>query len=239
MHDPFGIGFDWGGGAGCSSAPDIIVEGLIAWWTFDEGAGQVLTDRAGTNNGTLGADASVAADDPMWTPQGLSFDGGDFVSFPNNIGISGTQPRSLLAVVKPGTGGALGIEWPGTGPNFQRWTLRNSSSPARLRLEVAGAGHSATTLDLTESVWTFVAATQSGADLNTAVLYKDALSEASTAVATIDTQGNLRFGTQNSAAVPMDMALGFVYNRALSAAEIERMRQVIKPIMAGRGIQLP
>ncbi|HMC20901.1 MAG TPA: LamG domain-containing protein, partial [Thermoanaerobaculia bacterium] len=39
--------------------------GLVAYWKFDEGEGQTVTDStAFGNNGTLGADAAVASDDP-------------------------------------------------------------------------------------------------------------------------------------------------------------------------------
>ena len=68
----------------------IVTAGLIAEWRFDNGAGQVLTDYSGNGrHGTLGATSGAAADDPTWTAQGLSFDGGDFVSLPSLPAIYG------------------------------------------------------------------------------------------------------------------------------------------------------
>ncbi|MFC1620993.1 DUF2341 domain-containing protein, partial [Candidatus Omnitrophota bacterium] len=39
---------------------------LLAYWKLDEGTGQTITDSAGSNNGTLGADSGSASDDPVW-----------------------------------------------------------------------------------------------------------------------------------------------------------------------------
>ena len=62
--------------------PAIVQDGLVAEWRFDNGSGQTLTDYKGGRHGTLGATSGAAADDPTWTAQGLSFDGGDFVTLP-------------------------------------------------------------------------------------------------------------------------------------------------------------
>ena len=91
------------------------------------------------HHGRLGATTGADAADPLWTAQGLSFDGGDFVEC-DNAGISGGAARTVLAVVKAGPSGTFGVEWPGAGPLFQRWTLRDKDG--KIRLEVAGAGHS-------------------------------------------------------------------------------------------------
>jgi len=120
--------------------PAIVAGGLSAEWRFDQGVGQVLTDHTGNgHHGRLGATTGADAADPLWTAQGLSFDGGDFVEC-DNAGISGGAARTVLAVVKAGPSGTFGVEWPGAGPLFQRWTLRDKDG--KIRLEVAGAGHS-------------------------------------------------------------------------------------------------
>lgn len=41
--------------------------GLVGYWNFDENAGQIINDSAGSNNGTLGASSAAASDDPAWT----------------------------------------------------------------------------------------------------------------------------------------------------------------------------
>jgi hypothetical protein len=70
---------------------------LISHWKFDEGSGQTTADSVGTNNGTLGLNASVSTDDPTWFGSGkigtnaLNYDGvNDFVEIgsPASLNVS-------------------------------------------------------------------------------------------------------------------------------------------------------
>jgi hypothetical protein len=85
--------------------PAIVQNGLAAEWRFDAGAGQTLTDYQGGHHGTLGATSGVAADDPTWTAQGLSFDGGDYVTLPSLPSIRGIdivfRPASVISSASP------------------------------------------------------------------------------------------------------------------------------------------
>ena len=83
--------------------------GLAARWSFNEGTGQTVADSSGNGlDGTLGADASVASDDPSWATPGApvksavadlagnlldgdgdTFAGGDFTS---TFTITGNAP---------------------------------------------------------------------------------------------------------------------------------------------------
>ena len=55
-----------------------IRDGLVAEYLFDEGRGQILHDYSGHgNHGQLGSTRDVDTNDPLWTPQGLEFDGVD------------------------------------------------------------------------------------------------------------------------------------------------------------------
>ena len=73
-----------------AALPTIVQDGLVAEWRFDEGAGQVLGDHTGNgHHGQLGSTTGADAADPSWTAQGLSFDGGDFVSIPTLPAIYG------------------------------------------------------------------------------------------------------------------------------------------------------
>ncbi|MFZ2969529.1 MAG: LamG domain-containing protein, partial [Minisyncoccia bacterium] len=66
-----------------------MTRGLVGYWNMDEGGGQTAIDSSGnSNNGTLGAAATSASDDPQWTRGapclagascggGLKFDGVD------------------------------------------------------------------------------------------------------------------------------------------------------------------
>ena len=218
--------------------PTVIQDGLVAEWRFDDGAGQVLTDSTGNgHHGRRGSTTGADAADPSWTAQGLSFDGGDFVEH-DAVGISGGAARTVLAVVKPGPSATFGLEWPGAGTNLQRWTLRNLGTPAKIRLEVAGAGHT-TAFDVPAGAWMFVGATQAGSDLNSCIVYLNGSAEAVPVSATLNTQGNFVWGRQNGSPVAMEAAYGLVYNRALSPAEVEQNRQALKAILASRGITLP
>jgi hypothetical protein len=85
------------------------------------------------------------------------------------------------------------------------------------------------------------AVTQSGANINTGVIYLDGGSAAITTSATINTIGN--FSMMSLLGAPYGagcvLAYGLVYNRALSAGEIEQNRQVLAAILTARGIALP
>jgi hypothetical protein len=212
----------------------IVQDGLVAEWRFDEGAGQVLTDHtANGHQGRLGSATGTDAADPTWTAQGLSFDGGDFVEH-DPVGIAGGAARTVLAVVK--TAGTFGLEWPGTGPLFTRWTLRELSG--KVRLEVAGAGHN-TAFAIPPNGWFFVGATQATSNLNSCIVYFNGSAEAIPAAATINTGGNFSWARQVGGTVAMEAAYGLVYDRALSPAEVEQNRQALTAIMASRGITLP
>ena len=251
--------FDAASNESARSAPDsatthqvIVTAGLIAEWRFDQGAGQVVTDASGHGNHLqLGPTAGVDAGEPTWASYGI-----DKVLNQNNnhlransaIGIAGTQARTVIAVAQIDTNftgtntGVSFFAWIGDGTNGRRWTLRNQSSATSLRLEVQGTSQSVA-LNLSDETWHFVAATQSGPNINTAVLYLNGASAAITSSAVINTTGNLVVLGQEAAASGAGrwgkMAYGLVYNRALSPAEVEQNRQALKAILAGRGITLP
>jgi len=243
--------FDAASNESARSAPDsatthqaIVTAGLLAEWRFDEGTGQVLTDSTGNgHHGQLGSTAGADANDPTWTAEGLNFAAGTFVTC-DNAGISGGVARTVCAVIATDDAGSgntrFGIEWVGDGSNFKRWTLRCASSSDDLRLEVQGAGQTASSLNFDAFEWNFIAATQSGSNMNTITLYKDGATPVPlTTSATLDTIGAFQFGTANSVGNAMQAAYGLVYDRALSAAEIEQNRQALASILAARGITLP
>ena len=221
--------------------PSIVQDGLVAEWRFDQGAGQVLDDATGNgHHGRLGSTTGADAADPTWTAQGLSFDGGDLVLC-DNIGISGGAARTVMAVVKasPPPTSRFGFEWGGTSTNGTRWTLHKDTSSGNLELDIRGATFEPALL-VPADTWCFVAATQSGNNLNTVTLYLNGSSAASSTSATIDTSTHAFVWGQDSAILRvMQAAYGLVYNRALSAAEVEQNRQVLKSLLAARGITLP
>jgi hypothetical protein len=78
-----------------------IKDGLVAEYRFDEGRGQVLCDYSGNgNHGTLGSTRDADTNDPLWTPQGLQFDGvDDYVSLGTRVALPGTSGLTVHAVV--------------------------------------------------------------------------------------------------------------------------------------------
>ena len=79
----------------------LVRDGLVAEYRFDEGRGQVLCDYSGNgNHGTLGSTRGADTNDPLWTPQGLQFDGvDDYVSLGTRVALPGTSGLTVHAVV--------------------------------------------------------------------------------------------------------------------------------------------
>ena len=81
--------------AGGGPAP--VLRSIDGLWLFDDGSGQVLTDTSGNgNHGQLGATSGVDATDPTWVTEGLSFDGGDYITIPQDDSLNGAGDRTLL-----------------------------------------------------------------------------------------------------------------------------------------------
>ena len=226
----------------------IVTAGLIAEWRFDEGTGQAVVNQVnpGTFDGQLGSTTGEDSNDPDWITEGLSFvKANNDVLTCGTAGISGGAARSVVAVIAPGDAGSGNTEfalgWIGTGANFRRWTVRCASSTDDMRIEVAGAGFTTTALTFDPDVWAFIAATQSGNNLNTVILYKDG--ETAVPVTTnqvLDTAGNFQFGAGHLAGnAAFKCAYGLVYDRALSAGEIAQNRLALTQALAARGITLP
>lgn len=254
-----------GSGGGLSAfeqaEADIEALGPLAWWKFDDGSGQQVTDYSG--NGfhlQLGSTSGVDLGEPEWQSYGIDkiISGSqNHLRANSDLGISGADPRTVVAVVQidtafSGQTGCTFFTWcpaaPGTG---ERWSLRNESSDPTLRLESGGGGNNSqsfTGLDFADETWSFIAATQSGAATNTAVGYKDGSAVAYTNVGTnINTTGNLGMMCQEVLSAGEfigtsrwgKIAYGLVFDTALSAENIETIRTALITIMADRGITLP
>lgn len=69
---------------------------LAALYLFDDGAGTTLTDTSGNGlNGTLGATTAA----PSWVTEGLSFDGGDYVTLPGGGALDLSGNNATFAIV--------------------------------------------------------------------------------------------------------------------------------------------
>lgn len=156
------------------------------------------------------------------------FDGAsDYISIPD-LGIEGTQARTIMAWTYDNDISAdkviVGLGDSNT--TGQKYSFKlNGGSPSGLRIEVKGAGYNSTTLSRTQNKWHHVAITQSGANLNTGILYLDGSAEAVTLNYTSDTQeiGENVIGAQPiTFSEPMNgnLANVAIWNRALSSDEI-------------------
>lgn len=228
-----------------AALPTVIQDGLVAEWRFDEGAGQQLTDYSGNgHHGTLGLLPISETNEPTWTVRGLSFvgnnDADSRVTCPDDL-ITGGDPRTLCMVVKPGSTNRFGVEFNGdpVGTSFERWAVRSSGTPGFVRLEIQGAGQDSS-LATSANTWAFIAVTQSGANMNTAIAYRDGETFSFTSSGVCATDGAFIMG-QAGAGVEVEMELAYLmlYDRALSAEEIAQNRTALAAIVAGRGITLP
>lgn len=78
-----------------------LVPGASAIYLFNEGGGQVLTDRSGNGyHGTLGSTPGADTNDPAWATEGLTFDGGDYVDLGTTLGGITAAPFSVTVVFK-------------------------------------------------------------------------------------------------------------------------------------------
>jgi chitodextrinase len=252
--------FDAASNESARSAPDsatthqvILTAGLIGEWRFDEGTGQVIVDHSGNGfHATLGSNDTVQGGEPTWASYGVDCvlsQSQNWINTNSNLGLAGGVARTVICVAQINDsltqGGGFG-SWNSAGVAANRWWFTpQTGNPANLQL-IVGSGSAnfvfSSLNPMPFNTWMFLACTQSGANLNTCVGYRDGASQASTQAAAIDAQGNFEMMSRgNSSGVNKwgKIAYQLVYNRALSAAEITQTRQALKDILAGRGITLP
>jgi uncharacterized repeat protein (TIGR01451 family) len=85
----------------------VVAATLAGHWPFDEGVGQTAGDVSGNgNDGTLGATAAVASDDPSWTcvagGNALDFDGSDDEVLLSNVTIGDRAAFTISAWIRMG-----------------------------------------------------------------------------------------------------------------------------------------
>lgn len=82
-------------------APCAVGPGPVAQWDFDEGAGPIVGDAAGSNDGTLMGDTAWTSDTPDGSGGALAFDGnGDHVRVGDHSSLHLTGELTLMAWVK-------------------------------------------------------------------------------------------------------------------------------------------
>jgi len=200
--------------------------GLVGWWRFDEGAGTIAEDSSGYgNDGTIYGATWV---DGKYG-KALSFDGtDDYVDCGNAASLSPTNEETVIMWVKPSAG--YGELYPRliAHDDYVRLYVYIDSATGRLHIHFYTSGGIAgvtSSLSLGIDTWTHVAFLYDGDYMK---LYLNGVLYATSAKVsgTINSAGtNLAIGnnlgkTRSFKGVIDEVR---VYNRALSAAEIQEV----------------
>ena len=205
------------------SAADLT-EGLVGWWTFDEGTGTVAADSSGNgNDGTLSGPVE-------WTPDGkiggaLKFTGPyNFVRVPNSPSLNPTREITIAAWINPSwTGNNRILQKSTEGSDSQYRFLKEGGNNIRLHLPPA-ANFEVTGHLPPNGEWTHLAGTY---DHSMIRIYFNATLIGETAFSDNmqTSDGPLFIGTKWSQAPAGDEFNGImddvrIYNRALSQSEL-------------------
>lgn len=210
---------------------DSLASGLAGYWRFEEGSGGEAFDSSGhANTGTL-----VGMDNSAWVSGqiggGLSFDGiDDYVEVEDSDGLSLTGDMTITAWVRPtdlvGYNGIVGKTVKGNASPYDLYTIPETGA---VRFSVGGGGSSQdieTEKGLSAGMWQHVVAIRSG---STGRIYINGsqVASGSLGVSPVDDGGTLRIGSRDDASTMMKGSLDDVriYNRVLSAAEIEAIAE--------------
>jgi chitodextrinase len=214
--------------------------GLVAHYKLDETMGTTAADSAGSNTGTL-------VNGPTWTAgkmnNGLLFNGTtNYVNMGDVLDFERTNPFSIAAWVKttsgsPGTAMVVAGKTE-TGTNLPGYMLsvRGDTAGDPYEFELRGNSGYPSTITVqfprpADTNWQHVAVTYNGSSsasgvsvyVNGTPVTPTILGDALTA--TMVTAGPFELGARNGALTPLEGTLDDVriYNRALSAAEVNQL----------------
>jgi hypothetical protein len=211
-----------------TTATADLTEGLVGWWTFDEGSGNIAADSSGNgNDGTLNGPVE-------WTTEGkvggaLKFTGPyNYVQIQDSPSLDMTNEITIAAWINPSWTGNNRILQKSSGGGDNQYRLLKEWGDNMVfhlpglspdRLEFVGLP------PLGE--WTHLAATYDGSSMK--VYYDGVVAgemDASGQLGTSD--GTLTIGTKHETAPAGDEFNGMlddvrIYNRALSVSEIKQL----------------
>jgi Concanavalin A-like lectin/glucanases superfamily len=153
---------------------------LVAWYTFDEGAGKTAVDWSGhDDNGQLVGDVQWA-EGVLGGAVQFDGSGGDYIEAPEALNVTGTHSRTVTAWIKTADYGEI-VSW-GQDAAGQKWIFRVQESNGTLgaiRVEVNG-GYQVGSIDVRDNEWHNVAAVladDGSPDVNEIALYVDGFKE--------------------------------------------------------------
>jgi hypothetical protein len=231
-----------------ASQTDVLTNGLVGYWPFDgpDISGTTATDRSGQgNNGTLTGANGVPTRAIGKLGQALSFDGvDDYVEMTNesSFDFERTQPLTISAWIYPDSTseGSIVSKMNDASP-YLGYELRPSTSctPICLRFNLVNTWptnritiENNTALALNQ--WYHVAATYDGSSsANGARIFINGLPDAVTVggdslTASVLNNETVKIGIRTNATVGFSRTIDDVriYNRALSAQEVQALYQL-------------
>lgn len=218
---------------------DIAALAPVGEFRFDEGTDVTLTDH-----GSVGADMTITGSGGSWVQGGYDFGTSAYATVTNVFGITGADPRTVIYVANPQglTTTGPSVEWPGTGVNGDRWTIRSVAVGSNLRLEISGSGFTETALtNLANDTESFIACSQgAGGTLANADLYHNGETQACTGANTVATAGTTFIVNRaNNADQDGIYRYLLIFDYELTPTQIATCRTALTKIMGGRGITLP
>lgn len=204
-------------------------DGLVAYWSFDEGSGITAHDVIGGNNGILNGD-------PIWVDgisgKALYFDGsGDYVDVPNSPDLNPTSAITIAAWIN---WHSFTTTWPPivkkhSETPFYGYSLEmGANSTVHLSLETDGPERLVTDLvQIPKDEWHFIVGVYDGSTGN---LYVDGTPETPKSVSGSILHSSTHLNIGHDSVNPSRYFDGVIdevriYNRALTSAEIEYLYQ--------------
>ncbi|UCC22533.1 MAG: LamG domain-containing protein [Planctomycetota bacterium] len=211
----------------CGPASAVDVNGLVAYWSLDEGSGTIAYDSAGDNDGVLNGSAA-------WTSGqiggALGFDGsGDYVQVPHDDSLTlisaGTVAawvnlndsyRQAIVAKQPSTSSGNYFLFTSTGRHMG-FGISNGNWTKKVWVYTPG--------DAITNEWAFYVGTFDGDTVN---LYENGVlvNSLPNTITPIATSQPLYIGRwQNNSDWDCDGSIDevMIFNRALSAAEVEQL----------------